>query len=373
MRHRGGALVTLLLMMPSPAGAQWWNPLSSGGNDDKWAQQLEPASFHFPDRNLQRRSRVLKFRFYADPDFRGLTPAWKIKTKAWLSQLTRMIEPALAVQFEAESLRTWDHHAALGGLADALEALAKQDPGADVDFVVGLVGALPAVTDDFHLLGMAHPPRRHFVLRAMGNVNDARQVYRLLEKSDVNRKEDLYARRVQHKELAIFLHEWAHALGVPHTGCGSNIMCPVYTPGQSGFPPRVLEYLEQAVARPPGGGAPVGVGQKEPHPPAPAEVPAAAAQQAAAASWVGRFVEQARAQHRAGDRTGAAATLAEAVDRARVVAAPGEPVWLNLAEACLELGAPGPAEEALASAGPGPGADALRARLPRPKPARKRR
>jgi hypothetical protein len=56
-----------------------------------------------------------------------------------------------------------------------------------------------------------------------------------------------------------------------------------------------------------------------------------------------------------------------------VVAEPGDPVWLSLAEVCLELGASGPAEEALASAGPGPAADALRARLPRPKPARKRR
>jgi hypothetical protein len=284
-----------------------------------------------------------------------------------------MIEPALAVRFEAESLRNWERQAALGGLADALAALAKQDPGADVDFVVGLVGALPAVTDDFHLLGMAHPPRHHFVLRAMGNVDDARRVYRMLEKSDTNRKEDLYARRVQHRELAIFLHEWAHALGVPHTGCGSDIMCPTYTPGQSGFPPRVLEYLDQTISRP-SGPAPVAASQKEAPPPEPPEVPVVAAQQAAAASWVGRLVDQARQQRRAADRAGAVATLGEAVDRARVVAAPGDPVWLTLAEACLELGAPGPAEEALASAGSGPAADALRARLPaKARPARKRR
>jgi hypothetical protein len=369
---RSVVFLGLVLLVAPPARAQWWNPLSSSSSEDKWAQHLEPATFHFPDRNLQRPARVLKFRFYADPDFRGLTPAWKIKTKAWLSQLTRMIQPALAVQFEAESLRSWDRQSALGGLADALAALAKQDPGTDVDFVVGLVGALPAVTDDFHLLGMAHPPRHHFVLRAMGNVDDARRVYRMLEKSDTNRKEDLYARRVQHKELAIFLHEWAHALGVPHTGCGSNIMCPTYTPGQSGFPPRVLEYLDQAISRP-DGPAPVAATQKEASPPGPV-VPVAAAQQAAAASWVGRLIDQAREQRRSGDPAGAAATLAEAVDRARVVASPGEPVWLTLAEACLELGAPGPAEEALASAGSGAAAAALRARLPpRAKPARKRR
>jgi hypothetical protein len=369
---KGGALVALLATLSLPAHGQSWNPFSSSSDDDKWAQKLEPSTFHFPNRNLQRRARVLKFRFYADPDFRGLTPSWKLKTRAWLSQLSRMIEPALAVQFEAESQRNWDHHAALGSLGDALAALARQDPGTDVDFVVGLVGALPAMTDDHHLLGMAHPPQRHFVLRAMGNVHDARQVYRLLDKSDVGRKEDLYARRVQHKELAIFLHEWAHAMGVPHTGCGSDIMCPSYSPGQSGFRPSVVEYLADAINRPPGGGGAPPVARSEAKAPEKPEVAPPAAQQAAAAAWVGRQLEQARDQHRTGDRAGAAGTLGDAVDRARVVAAPGDPVWLTLAEACLELGAPGPAAEALSSAAPGAAADALRARLPKAK-ARKRR
>lgn len=365
------AILALLVMAPSPGRAQSWNPFSSG-SDDKWARQLEPASFHFPNRNLRRKSRVVRFRFYADSDFRGLTPSWKIKTRAWLSQLTRLIEPALGVELVAESQRSWDRQGAIGSLGDALAALAKQDPGTDVDFVVGLVGALPAVTNDVHLLGMTGPPR-HFVLRAMGNVNDARQVYALMGKSDVALKEDLYARRVQHKELTIFLHEWGHALGVPHGGCGANIMCPQYGQERSGFPPAVLEHLEQAIARPPGNAAPVAAA---PPPPRPSEPPApapAAAQQAAAASWISPQLEKAREQHRARDRAGAAATLSEAVDRAKVVASPGDPLWLTLAEACLDLGAPGPAEEALGMAGTGPQAETLRARLAASRPKVRRR
>jgi hypothetical protein len=367
-----GWVVTLLAIAPQPARPQSWNPFSSHADDGR-ARELEPASFWFPSRKIARPTRVLRFRFWADPDFRGLTPSWKIKTRAWLSQLTRMIEPTLGVQFEAESLRTWDRQASMASMGEALAALAKEDPGADVDFVVGLVGALPAVTNDVHLLGLTGPPR-HFVLRAMGNVDDARAVYARLGKSDVSRKEDLYARRVQHKELAIFLHEWGHALGIPHGGCGANIMCPIYGQERSGFPPEVLQRMDEALSRPrPGRDAPVAV--RRPDPPAP-EAPAVApvaAQQAAAASWVGRFVDRAREQHRAGDRAGAASTLSEAVDRTRAVAAPGDPIWLTLAQACLELGAPGPGEEALASAGTGPAVDELRARLSAGKPrARKR-
>jgi hypothetical protein len=370
-----GKTRTLLAVLPllaiaRPARAQSWNPFSSSGDDER-ARGLEPASFWFPDRHIQRKPRVLKFRFWADPDFRALTPSWKIKTRAWLSQLTRMIEPALGVQFEAESQRAWDRQSSQGSLADALAALSKQDPGNDVDFVVGLVGALPAVTNDMHLLGMTGPPR-HFVLRAMGNVNDARVVYALLPKSDVGRKEDIYARRVQHKELCNFLHEWGHAMGVPHGGCGANIMCPIYGPEHSGFPSAVLEYLDQVIARPPGSPGPPAPARRRRSEPEPPAVAPAAAQQAAAAAWVGRYLDRAREQHRDHDRASAAATLAEAVDRARAVAAPGDPVWLTLAQACVELGAPGPGEEALASAGTGPAVDGLRARLAAMKPKARR-
>jgi hypothetical protein len=371
MKPRPAWVLLPLLAITPRATAQSWNPFSSGSSDERMARELEPATFQFPDRHLQRPSRVLRFRFWADPDFRALTPSWKIKTRAWLSQLTRIIEPALGVRFEAESLHEWDRQASQASLREALAALGQSDPGNDVDFVVGLVGALPAVTNDMHLLGMTSAPR-HFVLRAMGNVGDARAVYALMPKSDVNRKEDLYARRVQHKELANFLHEWGHAMGDPHRACGPDLMCPVYAPERSGFSREVLQYLEQAIARP-AGAAPAPDRLQVARPPEPPPVPVEAAQQAAAASWVGRFLDRAREQHRARDRAGVEATLSEAVDRARAVATPGDPIWLTLAQACVELGAPRPGEEALAHAGSGPAVDVLRARLAaRPKP-RKRR
>jgi hypothetical protein len=369
---------TALLTLALPVRAQSWNPFSSGGNDAKNARDLEPTPYHFPRRVQARPVRVLKFRFWADRDFRGLTPAWKIKTRAWLSQMSRLLGPPLDVEFEGESFRTWDRQASNGSLSDALAALNKEDGGQDVDFVVGLIGALPVVSNDCQLLGQANGGRGHFVVRAMGNVGDARVVYALLPKTENEQKEDLYARRVQHKELGVFMHEWAHALGVGHGGCGGNIMCPVYTPAYNTFTEAVLNQLDQAITRKKAGGLapnPVAVRQSARAASAPVTVAPAAAQNAAASSLIGAMIDRARAQQRAGDRDGATATLIDAVARARVVAPPGDGSWLSLAQACVDARELDAGEEALGNAAAGAATDAVRAQLAalRPRPARKRR
>jgi hypothetical protein len=371
--HRGVARSTLLLpilLAFQPAAArQFPNPFAGPSEPDtRAAQAMEPATYRFPARSWRGSSRVLKLRFWADGDFRAVTPAWKIKTRAWLSQLSRMIEPAFGVTFEAESFHEWDRPATYGSLGQALDELKEKDPGKDVDWVVGLVSALPLVTTSVHALGEAQVGTPYFVVRAMGNMNDARAVYANLGKIDPQKKEELYSRRILHKELGIFLHEWAHTLGVLHRGDPRDIMSPLYSPSWSGFAPTTLEALATALARRrPGTTAVAAAPSPEPQPapeapPAPAPVPAAD-QRAAVAGFVGPILEKAREQHRAGDRAGASARLDEAVDRARVLSAPGDPIWLVVAQASVDLGNLRAAEEALAGAAAGPATEAVRARL----------
>jgi hypothetical protein len=365
------ASVAVAAFLPAGgAAAPSWNPFSSTSEEDgKWAQRMEPTPLQLPARSVQHPVRVLRLRFWADHDFRALTPAWKIKVRAWLGQLSRILEPSLGVQLEAESFRTWDRQSSQGQLTEVLDQLTKQDPGADVDWVVGLVSALPLVTTDVHALGTAVPGGKHFVMRAMGDVEDARRVYFNLGKADPAKKEDLYARRIQHKELTIFLHEWAHTFGIPHGGRPDDIMCPRYAPERSRFLPDALAAIDRGVERRLTGETSATASTAAPTPhsaPAPAPVPPvapAAAQQAAASSWVGRLIDKARAQHQAGDRAGAAATMSDAVDRAKVVAAPGDPLWVRVGEACLDVGAVSAAEEVLTSAGAAPGLSDLRARV----------
>ena len=213
-------------------------PLWQRSDDSSVVQGIEPAPFDFPRRTANRPVRVFRFRFWADADYRGVTPRWQMKARAWLSELSRLLEPSLGVRFEAESFHNWDRGLTYAPLPESLLELIKTDAGNDVDFVVGLVSALPHVSLSADRIGQTDPGRRHLVLRAMGNLDDARMVYRRLPNSDVP-EEDLYARRVLHRELVIFLHEWAHAMGAPHVGDPRDIMYPSVSSTPAAGPPHL--------------------------------------------------------------------------------------------------------------------------------------
>ena len=68
----------------------------------------------------------------------------------------------------------------------------------------------------FHDLGCARVLGRHFVLRGMTSIAELQDFNRLFPKLDNDEREALYGRRKTHKELSIFLHEWAHTLGALH-------------------------------------------------------------------------------------------------------------------------------------------------------------
>src|SRR5581483_11516935 len=64
-------------------------------------------------------------------------------------------------------------------------------------------------------------------------------------------KDTLIAARKAHKEAVIFLHEWAHTLGVVHAQRWQRIMNPIYDSGQSQFSEIEARMIELALKRPP--------------------------------------------------------------------------------------------------------------------------
>ena len=63
-----------------------------------------------------------------------------------------VLAPAIGLHLEIDKIEPWSMSAD-DKLEPALAALEHDDPGQDVDVVVGLVGALPLPTDDLHLAG----------------------------------------------------------------------------------------------------------------------------------------------------------------------------------------------------------------------------
>ena len=179
----------------------------------------------------------MRVRFYADDDYRssGGGGRWQERVRGTLSYLNQVVEPTFGIRFEGESFRRWPRQGPSGAVQPLLEDLERLDPGADVDWVVGLVSPLPLVSMSFHDLGCARVLGRHFVLRGMTSIAELQDFTRMFPALDNAVREELYSRRKTHKELSIFLHEWAHTLGAMHVQDPTRIMGPAYSNRTSTF------------------------------------------------------------------------------------------------------------------------------------------
>jgi hypothetical protein len=201
------------------------------------ALRYEPAPLLAPTRQGGGAAATVRVRFYADDEYRssGGGGRWQDRVRVMLGLLNQVVEPSFGVRFEGESFRRWPRQGQSGALPPMLDQLEKLDAGPDVDWVVGLVSPLPLVSMSFHDLGCARVLGRHFVLRGMTSIAELDDFKRVLPKLDQKDREALYGRRKSHKELSIFLHEWAHTLGGLHVQDGTRIMGQSYSNRTSTF------------------------------------------------------------------------------------------------------------------------------------------
>jgi tetratricopeptide (TPR) repeat protein len=229
----GAGLVMAALLRPAAPGARAQWQKNQYQMEKEAAQKYLPAPLVAPGRQGGALTPV-RIRFYADEDYRA-GARWQDRMRGQLADLNQVVGPSFGVRFEAESFRRWTRKSGAGSLDPMIAELQQLDRGQDVDWVVGLVSSLPLVSMSFHELGKAHVLGRHFVLRAMASVaemqafNDA---FRALEQED---RDKIYNIRQKHKELAVFLHEWAHTLGAFHVEDPTRIMGPGYSQRTSSF------------------------------------------------------------------------------------------------------------------------------------------
>jgi Flp pilus assembly protein TadD len=201
------------------------------------AARFEPAPLLAPSRMGGGQGATVRIRFYADDDYRssGGGGRWQDRLRVTLAALNQVVEPSFGVRFEGESFRRWPRQGPGGAVQAMLAELEQLDPGPDVDWVVGLVSPLPLVSMSFHDLGCARVLGRHFVLRGMTSISELQDFNRIFPALDKEAREALYSRRKTHKEISIFLHEWAHTLGAMHVQDATRIMGPSYSNRTSTF------------------------------------------------------------------------------------------------------------------------------------------
>jgi tetratricopeptide (TPR) repeat protein len=362
------------------------NPFSTKASESPEAQRLEPATLEVIPGAPRGELRAIRLRFHADRDYRALAPSWQQRARTWLDFLNRVVAPGLGVRFEAESFHRWDRQSPNGGLQPILDELVAKDGGGDVDLVVGLVSALPLVSASLHELGMARELGKHLVLRGMGDAAEARALDKYLYQVDRAEREALYSRRKWHKEMAVFMHEWGHTLGAPHSSNELDFMnigyshqmrrfssagaallavalrCRADERAQGRLDWRPLLAFLETNADPSwysrDRDAEIAFLRSEPR------TERADNREATAWNEAVRLLKVAAEQRGAGNAAAALESTDQAAAQAKTLSA-GAAVWLSVAQTYLQLAAFTRAAQALEKAGKGPDVEATAARIER--------
>jgi len=209
-------------------------------------QLSAPAELDGNDREW-RAFKTLRTRFYYDPAFAQLEGDVQQHLADRVHHVNEALQTALHARLEVESVRALP--AAPPGQIDldaTLIKLSEQDPGADVDVIIALVGALPVATFSFYDLGRAKVLGKHIAIRSMSNPEELRAIdtFDALEPQERSR---MYQQRKRHKEATVMLHELGHSLGALHTTDANDIMHASYEHTMQTFSPHNIQLMQLAL------------------------------------------------------------------------------------------------------------------------------
>ncbi len=236
-----------LALVCARAGAQF--PKSKLSLQREAAESLAPAPLTLWSGGRQAASslRVVKVRVWATRDYRTQTFDWSARFRRLVEKLNRALGYWPGVRFELVEVKSWERDSAGVSLEALLADLEKQDPASDVDYVIGLAAAVPSLPEQIHNLGMARELGRHVVLRSLHDLAEYQAVQGAFDEMSAAERDRLLFARKAHKEAVVFLHEWAHTLGLIHAQKWNRIMNPSYHQGQALFSDEEARMLEVGV------------------------------------------------------------------------------------------------------------------------------
>ena len=224
----------------------WKTP---AGHERDAASHLLPGRFDLsPAPGRPADVRVVRLRIYADDDYRTLL-SWQKRLRAQIERINAVVAPVFAVQFEIESIRDWNRSHRAMPLDPILAELEALDPAREVSCVIGLVTPMRGVTTSVHQVGDAALLSRHFVLRGMDDEQEILALDREFTLLDPAERQSVYGQRKAHKEVAVFLHEWGHTLGLLHHEDRAVIMNPSYDAHQAAFSPFEQSQINLVLGR----------------------------------------------------------------------------------------------------------------------------
>jgi tetratricopeptide (TPR) repeat protein len=195
---------------------------------------------------------ALTVRVYVDDEHARQVGDFEARLRAQVERANRTLRAALDAELQIVEVRVgWSWFTGNPGLEAALAALEHQDPAADVDLVLGLVSPLALTSPDYHQLGLARQPGRHFVLRGM---DDPEDLERLTQSADALPRTEVlavYHARRKHRETAVLLHELAHTLGASHVEAQETLMSSAHSHRSTRFSMETVEVMRRGLRRRP--------------------------------------------------------------------------------------------------------------------------
>jgi hypothetical protein len=229
------------------------------GYDSRWGEQKRaqqraaatagPAAIEAPSAKLASAAgHVFRARIWVSPTYVSQTVDWRGHVRAVIDDVNQVLPGAIDVRLDVDALALWDAAPKDDGAEASAEALRASDPGEGVDVVVGMIGGVPRFTRDFHELGLGETFGKVMVVRGTTTVDDQELIDNRFDQLGETERTRLRHEYRQHRELAVFLHEYAHTLGAIHESTTSTLMAPAYNRKMSAFAAETLGVLRIAVA-----------------------------------------------------------------------------------------------------------------------------
>lgn len=267
--HGAAALATALLASSCLYDSSWADPKRA---QQAAAQRATPSALRATpevavgadEATARKPSRRLRIRAHATPRYAAEVVDWQRQLGDLVTDANEVLGPTVSVRLELTTAEVWAPRGPDDDLQQMLDEVSASDPGAEVEWVVGLIGSVPRFERSFHQLGLARAGK-HFVVRAMNDAREYEAIENNLSKLDDQERHKLYRVRKRHKTTAVFLHELGHTLGVIHELERTTLMAPVYDPKEEGFSVGAAEWmrlsLDQRLGLDPAAKAPTAFGQ----------------------------------------------------------------------------------------------------------------
>lgn len=190
---------------------------------------------------------TMRLRAYATPHY----AAALVDGEAQLVETIRNANPELAqdlsIRLELADYRVWTSGTSDDDLSALLEAIEKEDPATDVDWVLVLASPRNMVALQPDQLGVGIMFSRYLAIRAMSDAAEYDAIQRSYTELSDDEKHKLYDATKRHKSATVLLHEIGHTLGMPHELDQHSLMSTHYDSQSSAFSPYAARIGRRAL------------------------------------------------------------------------------------------------------------------------------